>query len=82
MAQVHPPGSRLAGALQAAGMADVPERFSVALPHQQIPARILAGIDQLIRVFDRVTLRPAWQDAVTRRHRRSAGRRAPRSGTT
>ena len=46
-------------------MPDVPERFSVALLPQQIPARILAGIDELICVFDRVTTRAAWQSAVT-----------------
>jgi hypothetical protein len=65
MDQVRPPDGQLVAALQAAGMPDVPECFSVALLHQQIPARILAGIDELIRVFDRVTTRPAWQDAAT-----------------
>ena len=65
MDQVRPPGSQLVAALQAAGMPDVPERFSVALVDQQIPRRILAGIDEFIRVFDRVTMRAAWQHAAT-----------------
>jgi hypothetical protein len=65
MDQVRPPGGQLAAALQAAGMPDVSDRFSVALRHQQIPARTLAGIDELIRVFDAVTTRPAWQSAAT-----------------
>jgi len=45
-------------------MADVPERFSVASVHQEIPRAILADIDGFIRVFDRVTTRPPWQQAA------------------
>src|SRR5512143_2964590 len=65
MDQAHPPVSRLAAELRAAGMAEVPQHFSVARVHQQIPARVLAGIDAFIRVFDRVTTRAAWQAAMT-----------------
>jgi hypothetical protein len=56
---------RLFKALQQAGMPDVPERFSVALLRQEIPGVLLAQIDAFIRVFDRVTTRPAWQQTVT-----------------
>jgi hypothetical protein len=56
---------RLFAALQQSGMADVPERFSVAAVHQEIPRAILADIDSFIRVFDRVTTRPLWQQGVT-----------------
>lgn len=56
---------RLYAALRAAGMPDVPESFSIARAYQVIPRSILAEIDEFIRVFDRVTTRPAWQDAVT-----------------
>lgn len=55
----------LFAALRHAGMPEVPERFSVALAHQDIPAAILAEIDTFIRTFDRITTRPAWQEAVT-----------------
>ena len=56
---------RLFAALRESGMPDVPERFSVAALHQEIPRAILAGIDTFIRVFDGVTTRPAWQQTVT-----------------
>ncbi|MGZ5114385.1 MAG: hypothetical protein ACXWBV_18215, partial [Usitatibacter sp.] len=46
-------------------MPDVPERFSVALVPQVVPRALLAAIDSFIRVFDRVTMRPAWQEAMT-----------------
>jgi len=46
-------------------MPDVSEQFSVALVHQEIPRTILAEIDTFIRVFDRGTARPAWQQTVT-----------------
>jgi hypothetical protein len=59
------PDNPLAVALQAAGMTDVPDRFSVASVHQRIPRRILAAIDEFIAVFDRVTTRLAWQAAAT-----------------
>ena len=48
-------------ALRATGMPDVPGEFSVVLRHQVIPNAILAEISDLIRVFDRVTAREAWQ---------------------
>jgi hypothetical protein len=57
---------RLVHALRRAGMRDVPERFSVASAHQTIPRKTLAGIDEFIRLFDRVTTRPAWQEAALR----------------
>ncbi|MGZ5216779.1 MAG: hypothetical protein ACXWCD_10940 [Caldimonas sp.] len=43
----------------------MPERFSVALVPQVVPRALLAAIDSFIRVFDRVTTRPAWQEAMT-----------------
>lgn len=57
--------ARFQAALREAGMSRVPGGFSVALLHQEIPAGVLAEIDRFIDVFDRVTGRPAWQDAVT-----------------
>jgi hypothetical protein len=57
---------RLVEELRRAGMRDVPDRFSVASAHQTIPRETRAGIDDLIRVFDRVTTRPAWQEAAWR----------------
>lgn len=56
---------RLYAALREAGMPDVPERFSVALVHQVVPRALLAAIESFIRVFDRVTTRLAWQEAMT-----------------
>lgn len=52
-------------ALRASGMSEVPEGFSVALVAQEIPADVLAGIEEFIRVFDRVTSRASWQEGVT-----------------
>jgi len=46
-------------------MRDVPERFSVALVPQVVPRALLAAIESFIGVFDRVTTRPAWQEAMT-----------------
>ena len=57
---------RLVAELRRAGMRDVPDRFSVASAHQTIPREILAGIDEFIGVFDRVTTRPAWQESALR----------------
>jgi hypothetical protein len=56
---------RLYAALREAGMPDVPEGFSVALVPQVVPCAPLAAIESFIRVFDRVTTRPAWQEAMT-----------------
>jgi len=56
---------RLYAALREAGMSDVPERFTIAPLHQEVPRATLAEIDTFIRVFDAVTTRPRWQDAVT-----------------
>jgi hypothetical protein len=53
----------LVSELRRAGMRDVPERFSVASAHQAIPRETLAQIGEFIRLFDRVTARPAWQQA-------------------
>ena len=60
-----PIGDRLYPALRAAGMPEVPDSFSIAVEHQEIAPAILAGIDEFIRVFERVTTRTTWQDAVT-----------------
>ncbi len=57
--------ARLYAALREAGMPDVPDRFSIASAHQEIPRAILAEIDAFLRVFERVTTRRAWQEAVT-----------------
>jgi len=56
---------RLHTALREAGMRDVPERFSVALVPQVVPRALLAATESFIGVFDRVTTRPAWQEAMT-----------------
>ena len=58
------PADDLVTALRRAGMADVPERFSIAPVHQEIPHAVLTSIDGFIRVFDRVTGREAWQKAA------------------
>jgi hypothetical protein len=58
-------------------MRDVPDRFSVASAHQTIPRETLAGIDEFIRTFDRVTTRPAWQEAALREGRDPARRPHP-----
>jgi len=55
---------RLFGWLRQAGMAGAPGRLSAATCHQEIAAETLAGIDEFIRVFDRVTSRPAWVQAA------------------
>lgn len=54
----------LAADLREAGLAGVPERFSIAPVHQEIPHAMLAGIDDFLRVFERVTAREAWQAAA------------------
>lgn len=51
--------------LHNAGMPAIPDKFSVVPLHQEIPRAILTEIDSFIDVFDRVTTRAAWQDAVT-----------------
>jgi hypothetical protein len=51
--------------LQRAGMPKIPKEFSVVPLHQEIPEAILAEIDLFIEIFDRVTTRSVWQDAVT-----------------
>jgi len=56
---------RFFAALTAAGMPEIPEQFSVTpLPHI-IPHATLAEIEAFIRLFDRVTTGPAWQQMVT-----------------
>jgi hypothetical protein len=50
-------------ALEAAG---VPREFSFAAAHQEIPAKALVAIDAFVEVFDRVTGRASWREAVTR----------------
>ena len=64
-------------ALTAAGLPEVPSEFSVVpLPHI-VPHATLMEIDAFIRIFDRVTTRPAWQHGVAAyapeiaRHQRS-----------
>ena len=61
----HDLESRLFAALRASGMAEVPDGFSVAPVHQEIPAEVLAGIDAFLVVFERVTTRASWQQGVT-----------------
>ena len=68
--------TRLFAALRASGISEVPDGFSVAVVAQEIPADVLAGIDEFVRVFNRVTTRASWQQGVTsaaphrlRRHR-------------
>ena len=57
-------------------MPEVPGQFSVAPRPQEISRATLARIDSLIRVFEQVTRRTAWQEKVTAsapeiaRHRR------------
>ena len=50
--------------LRAAGMPGVPDEFSVTFAHQEVPAGVLAEIDDFIRVFEDVTTRPAWRENV------------------
>jgi len=52
--------------LSATGMPAVPEEFSVTFAHQTVAAATLEEIETFIHVFDAVTTRPAWQEAVTR----------------
>jgi len=52
-------------ALHASGMPEVPHDFSVVPSAQLIPHATLVEIDDFIRLFDRVTTRAAWQQAVT-----------------
>jgi hypothetical protein len=56
---------RLFAALRAAGMLDVPERFSIAPLHQEVPGAVLDEIDAFVSLFDRITTRDAWQHAAT-----------------
>ena len=56
----------LFAALEAAGMPPVPEEFSVVPRHQTIPAATLDEIRRFIGVFDKVTVRAAWQTAALR----------------
>jgi len=58
-------------------MRDVPERFSVAPAHQVVPRETLAGIREFIRLFDRVTTRPAWQEEAWGPQRATARRSPP-----
>ena len=63
--KLRPPENFYA-ALQAAGMPEVPEEFSVVPQHQVIPSAILAEISDFIHAFDRVTAREGWQAAALR----------------
>jgi hypothetical protein len=56
---------RLFAALRQSGMSEVPGRFSVVPSHQEVPRQTLAEIEAFIRLFDRVTTRRAWCEAVT-----------------
>lgn len=56
---------RLHAELREAGMRGVPQDFSIAPIHQEIPRSTMAAIDAFIRVFDVVTTRPVWQETVT-----------------
>jgi len=68
---------RLHAELREAGMRGVPEDFSVAPIHQEIPRATMAAIDAFVRVFDGVTTRPAWQAAVTASTHAIARRKRP-----
>jgi hypothetical protein len=52
-------------ALTAAGLPEIPREFSVVPYRHVIPSATVAAIDAFIRIFDRVTTRPAWQRSVT-----------------
>jgi hypothetical protein len=51
-------------ALAAVGMPEIPSQFSVVPVPYTIPHTTLAGIDDFIRLFDRVTTRSTWQQTV------------------
>jgi hypothetical protein len=53
-------------ALEAAGLAEAPQDFSVVPQSQVIPAATIGEIARFITVFDRVTKRDAWQKAAWR----------------
>lgn len=55
-----------AWALEAAGMREVPQGFSVVPQHQLIPAATLREIEHFIHIFDQVTSREAWRAATQR----------------
>jgi len=59
------PGARLFRALREAGIAEVPDGFSIALVHQEIPHELVAELDSFVRIFECVTTRASWQQAVT-----------------
>jgi len=46
-------------------MTEIPDGFSIALVHQEIPSEVVSALDAFIRVFDTVTTRPSWQQRVT-----------------
>ena len=52
-------------ALQAAGMTEIPEQFSVVPRHQEIPQSVLTQIGEFIQNFDQITTRFRWQETVT-----------------
>ena len=52
-------------ALTTSGMPEIPKDFSVVPLAQLIPLTTLTEIDNFIRLFDRVTTRPTWQQFVT-----------------
>jgi hypothetical protein len=60
------PGERLFSALEKAGMPGIPGEFSVTTLHQEIPRAVLSGIDAFVRIFDAVTARLGWREAVTK----------------
>lgn len=55
----------LFSALHEAGLPPIPEEFSVVPAYQAIPQATLREIDSFIRIFEQVTTRSAWQEAVT-----------------
>jgi hypothetical protein len=60
------PGDEFFSALERAGMPGIPGEFSVTTLHQEIPRAVLAGIDAFIRIFDAVTTRASWREAVAK----------------
>ena len=58
-------------------MPRIPAEFSVATLHQEIPRAVLSGIDAFVRIFDAVTARPSWREAVTKSAPEIARRERP-----
>jgi hypothetical protein len=71
------PGDEIFSALERAGMPGIPGEFSVTTLHQEIPRAVLAGIDAFVRIFDAVTTRASWREAVVKSGPEIARRERP-----